>query len=95
YADLYKTLEPNAVGRAEELANKLITRLEQHIIDSGIPRKLKDIQFKNHDGEFCSIEEHHLQQLAIDAMKQTRLLMNNPRTLTEADALAIYQAAYS
>lgn len=95
YAELYKTLEPNAVGSDEELANKLIIRLEKHIIDSGIPRKLKEIQFKNHDGESCSIEEHHLQQLAIDAMKQTRLLMNNPRALTEADALAIYQAAYS
>lgn len=95
YAELYKTLEPNAVGSAEELANKLITRLEKHIIDSGIPRKLKEIQFKDHNGSSCSIEEHHLQQLAIDAMKQTRLLMNNPRPLTEADALAIYQAAYS
>jgi len=27
-------------------------------------------------------------------MKQTRLLVNNPRDLTEADALAIYEAAW-
>jgi hypothetical protein len=27
-------------------------------------------------------------------MKQTRLLTNNPRDLTEADALAIYRAVF-
>ena len=32
--------------------------------------------------------------LAKDALLQQRLLINNPRELTEADALAIYQAAY-
>ena len=32
--------------------------------------------------------------LAKDAMKQTRLLVNNPRPLTEADALAIYRQAW-
>jgi alcohol dehydrogenase class IV len=32
--------------------------------------------------------------LARDGMKQERLLVNNPRTVTEADTLAIYQAAY-
>ena len=33
-------------------------------------------------------------QLARDAMLQQRLLVNNPREVSEADALAIYQAAY-
>ena len=32
--------------------------------------------------------------LAADAMLQQRLLVNNPREVSEADALAIYQAAY-
>jgi alcohol dehydrogenase class IV len=32
--------------------------------------------------------------LAADAMNQTRLLVNNPRPLGEADALAIYRAAW-
>jgi alcohol dehydrogenase class IV len=32
--------------------------------------------------------------LAEDAMKQTRLLVNNPRELTFDDAYAIYSAAY-
>lgn len=34
-----------------------------------------------------------LPKMAQDAMKQTRLLVNNPRAVTEADALAIYEAA--
>ncbi len=39
------------------------------------------------------ITETDLPKLARDAMKQTRLLVNNPREVTEADALAIYRAA--
>lgn len=41
-----------------------------------------------------AIPEDVLPRLARDAMNQTRLLVNNPRALTEADALAIYRAAY-
>lgn len=40
------------------------------------------------------IPRDFLPRLASDAMNQTRLLVNNPRPLTEADALAIYTAAY-
>eukprot|EP01037_Dinobryon_pediforme_P024336 gene24336-26103_t len=40
------------------------------------------------------IPESILPRLASDAMNQTRLLGNNPRPVTEADALAIYTAAY-
>ena len=32
--------------------------------------------------------------MAKDAMKQSRLLVNNPRLVTEADALSIYEAAW-
>jgi alcohol dehydrogenase class IV len=40
------------------------------------------------------IGEEHLPKMAADAMKQTRLLVNNPRPVAEADALAIYRAAW-
>jgi alcohol dehydrogenase class IV len=40
------------------------------------------------------IGEEHLAKMAADAMKQTRLLVNNPRDVGEADALAIYRAAW-
>lgn len=39
------------------------------------------------------IRESDLDRLAADAMLQTRLLGNNPRELTQADARAIYAAA--
>jgi alcohol dehydrogenase class IV len=39
------------------------------------------------------IAEADLDRLADDAMLQTRLLGNNPRELTRADARAIYAAA--
>jgi alcohol dehydrogenase len=32
--------------------------------------------------------------MASDAMLQTRLLVNNPREVTEADALTIYRHAW-
>jgi alcohol dehydrogenase class IV len=40
------------------------------------------------------IGQDDLKKLAEDAMKQTRLLVNNPRPLTLEDAYAIYSAAY-
>ena len=38
--------------------------------------------------------EDKLEMLAKDAMLQQRLLVNNPRDVSEADALAIYKLAY-
>ncbi|VUD52469.1 Long-chain-alcohol dehydrogenase 1 [Thalassocella blandensis] len=42
----------------------------------------------------ADVPEQELHLLAADAILQQRLLVNNPRTMTEADALAIYRAAY-
>jgi len=41
-----------------------------------------------------SIGEEHLAKMAADAMKQQRLLVNNPRAVSETDALSIYRAAW-
>ena len=41
-----------------------------------------------------NIPQDVLPMLARDAMNQTRLLVNNPREVSEADALAIYRAAW-
>ena len=40
------------------------------------------------------VQEQDIPRLASEAMKQTRLLVNNPRDVAETDALALYQAAY-
>lgn len=85
YAELMLMLNPAAQGSDMELANQLIDRLEQHILDSGLPRRLSQL----------NVPEQDLEMLARDAMLQTRLLVNNPRELSHADALAIYQAVYA
>lgn len=41
-----------------------------------------------------NIPQDAIARLAADAMLQQRLLVNNPRELSEADAVAIYQAAW-
>ncbi|MBJ3777048.1 iron-containing alcohol dehydrogenase [Acuticoccus mangrovi] len=50
----------------------------------GLPPRLRDVE----------IPETALAKMAADAMLQTRLLVNNPREVAEADALAIYRAAW-
>lgn len=59
-------------------------RLEKLSSDCGLPQTLRDM----------NISEDWLPKLARDAMNQTRLLVNNPRPVSEADALAIYTAAF-
>lgn len=50
----------------------------------GMPTRLRDVD----------IPESALSKMASDAMLQQRLLVNNPRHVSEADALAIYRAAW-
>lgn len=49
-----------------------------------MPTRLRDLD----------IPETALDTMAAEAMKQQRLLVNNPRPVTQADALAIYRAAW-
>ena len=49
-----------------------------------------DLQVPKHLGEF-GVREQHLPDLARGVMKVTRLLANNPRRITAADAEAIYR----
>jgi alcohol dehydrogenase class IV len=50
----------------------------------GLPPRLRDLH----------IPEEALPRMAAEAMKQTRLLVNNPRPVNEEDALAIYREAW-
>jgi alcohol dehydrogenase class IV len=65
-------------------AEAFVERLAGLCLELNLPTQLRDM----------NIGEEALGMLATDAMKQTRLLVNNPRALTEADALAIYRAAW-
>ncbi|GIL37885.1 iron-containing alcohol dehydrogenase [Roseiterribacter gracilis] len=62
----------------------LVTRLEQLADRLSVPKRLRDV----------GISHNELPLLAEDAMRQTRLLVNNPRDVTIDDARAIYEAAY-
>ncbi|WP_431324720.1 iron-containing alcohol dehydrogenase [Rhizobium sp. YTU87027] len=61
-----------------------IERLAKLSAKLGLQPRLRDV----------GIGEEYLADMARDAMKQTRLLVNNPRNVSEADALAIYKAAW-
>jgi alcohol dehydrogenase len=84
YAELASILAPGVSGTDEARTDGLIRYVEQLALDTGIERSLREV----------GVAQGDLPRLAQDAMKQTRLLGNNPRELAEADALAIYEAAW-
>lgn len=83
YAELAEIVVPEASGSAEARAEALVVAMQQIATITGIERTLQQV----------GIKETDLDQLADDAMLQTRLLGNNPRTVTRDDARAIYAAA--
>ncbi|UTW09664.1 iron-containing alcohol dehydrogenase [Pseudomonas benzenivorans] len=89
-APLYAELAPLVLGDslrpgdAMAQTEQFIGALADFSARSGLPTRLRD----------AGVPEALLAQLAADAMQQQRLLVNNPREMTEAHALAIYQSAY-
>lgn len=83
YAELADIVVPGSAGSAEARSEALIAAMQQIAARTGIQTRLQDM----------GIVEADLDRLADDAMLQTRLLGNNPRELTRADARAIYAAA--
>jgi len=84
YAELMQWLDPYSNGSTDGLCDLFIDHMQNHLDRSGLTLKLRDL----------GIDESSLPRLAQDAMLQTRLLQNNPRDMTEAAALAIYQAIH-
>ena len=83
YAELAGIVAPHAQGSVEARAAALIVAMQQIAGATGIATTLQQV----------GITEADLDRLADDAMKQTRLLGNNPRELNRTDARAIYAAA--
>ena len=85
YAELAPIVVPEceAEGSQARVA-LLIDRLDQLISASGIATRLRD----------HGIDVAEAPTLAREAMKQTRLLVNNPCEITEADAQRLYEAAW-
>jgi alcohol dehydrogenase class IV len=87
--DHYAELAPIVVPECESEGSQarvamLIDRLDQLVRDSGIAPRLRDY----------GIDIAEAPMLAREAMKQTRLLVNNPCEITEADARRLYEAAW-
>ncbi len=80
-ADAFPELAGMAQGRRAEAFVEALASLSAEL---KIPQSLREVQ----------ITRDSLPILAREAMKQTRLLVNNPRTVTEQDALSIYEAAF-
>ena len=68
----------------QAVCSEFIDRLEQLSKKLGLPQRLREV----------NIPKEACKKMASDAMKQTRLLVNNPREVTEADALNIYESAW-
>ena len=63
---------------------EFINTLEDLSKRLGLPQKLREV----------NIPKEACEKMASEAMKQTRLLVNNPREVNETDALNIYKAAW-
>ena len=86
-AALYAELAPDRVRRSacrNRRRRALVARLAELPREIGLPTRLSEV----------GVGEGDLPMLAADAMKQTRLLPNNPREVGHGDAMALYKAAY-
>ena len=86
YAELAPFIFPeiNTSQGNQAVCKDFIDRLEILSKKIGLPQKLREV----------NIPKEACKKMASDAMKQTRLLVNNPREVTENDALNIYEAAW-
>ena len=86
YAELAPYVFPNLdINKGTQaVCAEFIDKLEDLSKKLGLPQKLREVDIPK---EACK-------KMAQDAMKQTRLLVNNPREVTETDALNIYQSAW-
>ena len=85
YAELAEIVDPDCAGQGSQArAALLIERLDQLARDTGLALRLRD----------HGVTEDEAPILAREAMKQTRLLVNNPCEITESDAQRLYEAAW-
>ena len=85
YAELAEIIDPECAGQGSQLRSALlIERLDRLAQDSGLALRLRD----------HGIAFDEAAVLAREAMKQTRLLVNNPCEISESDAQRLYEAAW-
>lgn len=85
YAEIAADAFPHLADMPEEgRAEAFVAALQSLIGRLQMPMRLRDV----------NIPEDALPRMASAAMKQQRLLVNNPRPVSETDALAIYREAW-
>jgi alcohol dehydrogenase len=85
YAELAPILVPECEGQGSQAkCAMLIDRLDKMVVDSGLAPRLRD----------HGIAAEDIPMLASEAMKQQRLLVNNPTPIEEEDARRLYEAAW-
>jgi alcohol dehydrogenase len=85
YAELAPILTPECKGQGSQArCAALIDGLDRLVAASGLKPRLRD----------HGIPESDIPMLAREAMKQTRLLVNNPCPIEEEDARRLYEAAW-
>ena len=84
YAEVAMALGVGPGGSDPETAQRGLDRLSELCRECGIPKGMSEL----------GVPEGAIPRMAEAAMKVTRLLKNNLRELTAADAEAIYRAAY-
>lgn len=84
YAEIADLIVPGAAGSDAQKSDQLQHYFVTLIAELGLPARLSALD----------VPEADLPMLAADAMLQQRLLVNNPRPVQEADALAIYRSAW-
>ncbi len=84
YAELAPVIFPNLAGKPHgAMIDGMLNGIASLSPDLGLESKLREV----------GVEEKDLDLLADDAMKQTRLLINNPREVSREDAFEIYSRA--
>lgn len=84
YAELGTLLDPRLTTLgAQGRAQGLVEHLRALAAAAGLPQRLSEV----------GVGTQHLDMLASEAMKQERLLVNNPCPISEADARRLYEAA--
>ncbi|MHC5308244.1 iron-containing alcohol dehydrogenase [Bartonella sp. LJL80] len=84
YAELGDVVGTGVTGSVEKRSEAFVNFMDELMTETGAPRHLKDV----------GVTDNSLALLASDAMKQTRLLVNNPVEVTDADALELYRQAF-
>ncbi len=79
YGEIAAAILPGTSAAAD-----LVAAMRDLVAEMPMEQRLRDV----------GITEDDLDLLATDAMKVTRLLVNNPREVTHADALALYREAF-